>query len=268
MTWWTGSAVGLDFETDGPDPLDARIVTAATVVVRPGQKPSTDEVLAQPERDIPDEAAGIHGITTEMARANGHPRADVVREVAARLALAGPECPVVGHNVRYDLTVLDREMRRTQVGWLEIERNIAAEMGIVVMVRDGGPIKRSAFPVIDTLVLDKAVDRYRRGKRQLEVVARHYGAPMDEGAAHGATADVVASLRIAIAIANQGHHADLTTHDIHLRQTEWAAEQARSLRQYFIENPKPGRDPAGVREEWPFIPVARDTIETVDTTVL
>src|SRR5690606_9444921 len=53
-------------------------------------------------------------------------------------------------------------------------------------------------PVIDPLVIDKAVDRYRRGKRTLEVSAEHYGVDLLD--AHDAGADAIAAGRVAQAI--------------------------------------------------------------------
>ena len=59
--------------------------------------------------------------------------------------------PVVVYNAPYDLSLLDRECRRN---------------GLEPIDAPG--------PVIDPLVIDKAVDSYRKGKRTLEVAAAHY----------------------------------------------------------------------------------------------
>ena len=268
MTWWTGRAIGIDTETDGVDPTDARIITCATVVMD-GRDNDANEIMVQPERDIPEGASKIHGITTEQAREHGMPREMAIASIAATLAtFAGPECPVVGHNVGgYDLTVLDRELRRTGVGHLEIEDNVFAQIGQVRLWI--GAQLATVFPVIDTLVLDKAVDKYRRGRRQLAPTAQHYGAPMAEGSAHGATADVIASLRIAIAIANRyaaGAIGAMSLAELHAAQIRWAGEQADGLREYFRKSGT--GDPAGVSGEWPLRSLADgEVIETVSTTV-
>jgi DNA polymerase-3 subunit epsilon len=308
VTWWTGSAVGFDLETDSPEPTDARIITAATVQIHPGATPVELEVMAKPERLIPEGASAIHGISTERAAAEGIEREAALRVVVEQLSMAGPDRPVVGHNACFDLTILDREMRRTGLGWLETDHLT----GFVVMVADAAPIVgRWSFPVVDTLVLDKAVDKFRKGKRQLSVVAEHYGVPMAEGAAHGATADVVASLRIAITIANRcrsalayiaehgsvsapmafqmhpfmQHYAGrrdpldivrafadagvLTLPELHAQQVYWAREQADGLREYFVKLNDPEKDPAGVSGEWPLRRLREDeTTETISTTVL
>jgi DNA polymerase-3 subunit epsilon len=300
--WWTGNALGLDFETDGKDPLDARIITAATVRLVPGARPDENEIMVKPERDIPEKATEIHGISTEQAAAEGMERAVGIATVAGQMAGAlGPDVPLVGHNASYDLTVLDREMRRVGIGHLALEKNVFAQIDQVRLTVEG---LTTVFPVIDTLVLDKAVDTYRKGKRQLSFVAEHYGVPMTEGAAHGATADVIASLRIAIEIANRCKKADgqgpegfdqqlmrevmeiysdrkrpnevarafaevgrMTLADLHCAQVRWAAEQARSLREYFVKLNDPEKDPAGVSEDWPLrtLTTGTSTVETVDT---
>lgn len=300
--WWTGGALGFDLETDSPDPLDARIITAAHVSLTPGVEPQAMELMLKPERDIPDEAAGIHGITTERARDEGTERVRGVELIAATIAdLAGPERPLVGHNASFDLTILDREMRRTGVGWLTIDR---AAYGGVLLVIDGATA--AAFPVIDTYVLDKAVDRYRKGKRRLEPTAEHYGVPMAEGSAHGATADVFAALRIAFRISRRAaaaadyveqfggppmsfqmhpfmqHYAgrkdplelvksfaalhEMSLPELHAAQVRWAREQADGLRDYFVSQGKT-EDAATVDGSWPVrtLTDGASEVETVST---
>jgi DNA polymerase III subunit epsilon len=271
MTWWTGAALGFDLETDGKDPQDARIITAATVRIDRGMAPEEHEILVWPERPIPDEAAAIHGITTEMAEANGDMREMAIPALAMTIAeVAGPEVPLVGHNASYDLTVLDRELRRVGAGRLDIE----ADSGLVLMLLGGMRVAR--FPVIDTLVLDKAVDRFRPGSRKLSATAEHYGVPMAEGSAHGATADVIASLRIAVAIANRcsWDMDDLVScyrtrkqprsvaanfqsigayslAELHRMQGLWAQQQAEGFREHLIKKGDTATA-AGVDGSWPL----------------
>ncbi len=115
--WWSGRAVLFDLETDGVDPEDARIITACSASVQPAVAADVTNWMARPERDIPEEAAGVHGITTAIAQEKGGPREDVVAGIAYSLAeWAGEAAPVVGHHLAYDFTVLDREMRRLGIG--------------------------------------------------------------------------------------------------------------------------------------------------------
>jgi DNA polymerase-3 subunit epsilon len=288
VTWWNGRALGLDFETDGPVPTEARVITGALVHLVPGVAPQEMETMLQPERDIPQEAIDIHGITTERARDEGVLREVGIASIATTIAeLAGPEVPVVGHNVVYDLTLLDRELRRLGLGRLEIEREVFAQIQQVRMILGGRLV--ATFPVIDTLVLDKAVDPYRKGSRRLVDTATFYGVPMAEGAAHGATADVIASLRIAITMARRCEEPSATIFeryrerkkpqevvaalyalgarslaDLHCAQVKWKAEQAEGLREYFRKTGT--ADPAKVSTDWPVQAIGEDeAVETVST---
>lgn len=289
--WWSGRALGFDTETDGPSPTEARIITGALVhMPGTGHPPQPMELMLQPERDIPQEAIDVHGITTERARDEGVPREMGIGQIAATIAeLAGPEVPVVGHNVVYDLTLLDREMRRLGIGRLEIERDDFGSLEQVRMYIGGNPAV--TFPVIDTLVLDKAIDPYRKGSRRLVDAATFYGVAMAEGSAHGATADVIASLRIAITIAGRTRweNDDLTAcyrdrrkpgevaaaffnlrdrslPDLHCAQVRWKQEQAAGLRDYFLSKGNT-EAAASVSLDWPIQPVGEnEAAETVDTT--
>ncbi|WP_406735381.1 3'-5' exonuclease [Streptomyces sp. NBC_01108] len=227
MSWHLGRMAGFDLETTGPDPLTARIVTACIVQCGGGQPVTAANWLTNAGGEtIPDEAANIHGITTDRAHAEGVPLAEAVAEILAGLAqvvLAGT--PVVAMNARYDLTLLDREAERFGLDPLP------------------------AGPVIDPFVIDKQVDRYRRGSRKLTALCEHYQVPI--GDAHSADADAIAACRVAW---RQGAmHAPLAAmglEQLHRAQIEWAAEQAASLQEYFRK-----KDPTAVVEgAWPLIP--------------
>jgi DNA polymerase-3 subunit epsilon len=290
--WWNGRALGFDFETDGPVPTEARAITSAMMhLPGPGATPAYQEmeVMLQPERDIPQDAIDIHGITTERARAEGVPRETGIYQIANTIAdLAGPEVPVVGHNVVYDLTLLDREMRRLGLGRLEIENNVFAQIQQVRMIL--GERQVATFPVIDTLVLDKAVDPYRKGSRRLVDVAAFYGVPMAEGAAHGATADAIASLRIAITISGrtrwetddliacyrdrkrpneivQAFHVlrDMSLADLHCAQVKWKVGQAEGLKEYFRKTG--AASPDKVSTDWPVQAIGEDEAAEIVSTV-
>jgi DNA polymerase-3 subunit epsilon len=151
----------------------------------------------------------VHGITTEHAREHGRPAREVVAEITESLrALFAQGLPVVAYNASYDFSLLTHECLRH---------------GIVPLEAPG--------PIIDPLVIDKAVDRYRRGKRTLEVVAEHYGVPLD--GAHEASADAIAAGRVAQAIARSFPLAE-SANELHTHQIGWARTQAESLTEYFI----------------------------------
>ncbi len=207
---WADAVGVFDLETTGVDVTVDRVVTAHVGLLGPGGVAlRARSWLADPGIEIPEGAAAIHGISTAHARAHGRPAADVVAEVVAALReLLDAGIPVVAYNAPYDFSLLKHE---------------AVRHGIV-------PIAAPA-PVIDPLVLDKAHDRFRKGKRTLEVVAAHYAVELT--GAHDAAADAIAAGRLAQAIAGRfALPADVA--QLHTQQIGWARDQAESLTEYFI----------------------------------
>jgi len=223
--WHHGMMACLDLETTDADPETARIVTATIAVVDGSRKVSSDITswLADPGMEIPAEAAAIHGITTEHAREHGRPARDVAVEIHSMLQTCwSDDMPVVGFNINYDLTVLDREMARHNWGELFV----------------GGP-------VIDPLVLDRSIDRYRRGSRKLVDMCQHYGVKLD--GAHDATQDALAAGRLAYMMATRNPQLAATPlSQLHEAQVGWYAAWAADFTAYRA---KRGQDP--VDGSWP-----------------
>lgn len=200
-----------DLETTGVDVRTARVVTAYVGVLdASGAVVSSQSWMADPGIEIPAGAAAVHGITTARARADGRPAAEVVAEVLAELrSVLERGLPIVVYNAPYDLTLLAHE---------------AARHGLEPIV--------APSPVIDPLVIDKAVDRYRRGKRTLEAACAHYGVLLD--GAHDASIDAIAAGHVARAIVAQ-HAAALpdTLEGLHAAQIAWHDAQADSFEDYM-----------------------------------
>lgn len=211
MTWNEGPLAGFDVESTGTDPETARIVTACVAVDRPGEEPEFLTWLADPGVEIPVGAAKVHGVTTEIAKAEGEPAEGVTGEIARSLAVVNSGLPLVIYNAPYDLTVLDREARR---------------YGLEPVIAGWEPA------VIDPLVLDKQLDCYRRGSRRLADVCAHYGVRLDN--AHDATADTLAAIALARRLAAvYPVIADMTPEELHRFQVKAKAEQAASFQDYL-----------------------------------
>lgn len=230
MSWHLGRLCGFDLETTGVDLEQDRIVTACVVQCGGKQPTQSATWLADPGIDIPEQAARIHGITTERARAEGKPAADVVADVLAALGQAITHgVPVVAMNARFDLTMLDREARRYGL--------------------DPLPDGLGGLHVIDPFVIDKQVDRYRKGSRKLVDLCTHYQVPIGE--AHTADADAIAACRVAW---RQGQRyerlAAMSLDELYTAQVAWAADQAESL-QAHLRRSTPD---AYCAPEWPLIP--------------
>ncbi|MEC4016021.1 3'-5' exonuclease [Streptomyces sp. H27-D2] len=236
MSWHLDRMAGFDIESTSTDPETARIVSACVVQAGGGHPVQSAVWLSDVDgEEIPAEAAAIHGISTERARAEGADLREVVEQLLGALgqvALSG--VPIVAMNARYDLTVLDREARR---------------YGMTPL--DG---RTSGVRVIDPFVIDKQFDKYRPGSRKLTALCKHYRVPLDS--AHSADADAIAACRVAW---RQGTMhpalAEMTLDQLHTAQTLWAADQARGLQEYFRK-----KDPAAVVEPaWPLIPYQEAT---------
>ncbi|MGV9779790.1 exonuclease domain-containing protein, partial [Streptosporangium sp. NPDC003464] len=106
--------IAFDLETTGISVDDDRIVTGCVALIN-GTTGQTDirTLLADPGIEIPDSATAVHGITTEHAAEHGQDPAHVAEALANTLmARVFDGVPIVGFNLAYDLTLLDRETRR------------------------------------------------------------------------------------------------------------------------------------------------------------
>jgi DNA polymerase-3 subunit epsilon len=240
MSTW-GERLGVfDLETTGVDVDTSRIVSACIAVLdESGAVMSRWNWLADPGIDIPEGASAVHGITTERARDEGRDAKLVVAEITQTLrVLLSAGIPVTVYNAPYDLSLLDRECRRH---------------GLEPLV--------SPTPIIDPLVMDKSVDRYRKGKRTLEVTAELYEVSLDD--AHDAGADAIAAGRVAQALLRRyPDDLDIGLTELHSRQKVWHAEQAASFQEYLRS--KRGDDTYIADPSWPLKPAA-DTSSFVDT---
>jgi len=224
---WYDSLAAFDLETTGVDVRSAKIVSASLVRLdERGEVAGREDWLVDPGEPIPARATEVHGITTERAMAEGTPAHLAVPEIVAAVrAVFELGIGLVVYNAPYDLSVLAWEARRHGVE----------------------PIALPA-PVVDPIILDKQVDRYRRGKRTLDLTCAHYGVDLLD--AHDAGADAIAAGRVAQAIGRR-YEADLALAiaELHTAQVAWAAEQQADFARYMREKV----DPQWVsdRPEWP-----------------
>lgn len=164
MTWADGPLLAVDCESTGTDPLSARIVTCATVLVGP---------------------------------ADAGPR----RTDARTLARHGMPALHVGH-------------------------------------------------VVDPLVIDRAVDKYRKGSRKLGPTCEHYRVALD--GAHEAGADAIAAARLAWRLAQRfpALVGELSLAELHEAQIGWAKEWSSHFQEYL--RTKGGQPDAVIDPSWPL----------------
>lgn len=204
----------------------ARIVTASVGILdESGSCVERWDWLADPGVDIPEGATAVHGVTTHRARTDGRPAGDVVHEIIETIRqLLETGLPLTVFNAPYDLTLLNREALRYGIRPLE-----------------------NPLPVVDPLVIDKAVDRYRRGKRTLVVAAAHYGVTLTD--AHDAGSDAIAAGRVAQALARAfRNELDVEPESLHAMQVGWCREQSANFQDYMRRTHDPSFTTSGA---WP-----------------
>jgi DNA polymerase-3 subunit epsilon len=232
--WYEGPLAAFDTETTGVDVETDRIVSAAVVVQdAPDSRPRVTRWLVNPGVPVPEAATAVHGLTEDHLRRNGRWPAPVMYEIAEELAeQAALGRPLVVMNAPFDLTLLDRELRRHRASPL------------------GRWFEASPFPVLDPRVLDKHLDRYRKGRRTLTDLCAHYGVTLE--GAHDAAADALAALEVVRALGRrfESRLERLSPAELHTLQTTWHAAQARGLQAWFARS----GTPEAVDPSWPLRP--------------
>jgi DNA polymerase-3 subunit epsilon len=260
MSWHKARLLAFDTETTGIDIETVRIVSAAAILVGGGAGREARNWLTDVDGvEIPEGATAVHGITTDHARAHGIPAKGAVEDIVTVLAdcvTAGTA--IVGHNVVYDISLLDREARR--------------HLGLgLADAFDIGHMR-----VVDTRILDQHVLPRRRrvsekqGARQLITLAQVYSLDWDEEAAHGSEYDALMAARIAYRIGSLvemprasrpefelgrfqqfDQLAGMDIDALHTAQIGWARGQAEGLEQFFRQKDKN----TVVERAWPLIPL-------------
>lgn len=214
--------LSFDLETTSANPLEARIVTSALITID-GRNTEKLEMLADPGIEIPEEAAKVHGITTEKAREEGRPHEEV----------------------------LDETVRRIKDGWEKgftlVVFNAAYDLSVLLKLTNGDFTVTG--PVYDPYVVDRLKDPYRKGKRNLTDMSEHYSVPLDN--AHEATADALAAARIAWKQVNKmwPDIKELDTGELMEVQAVGYHDMQVSLRKYFESR---GKGVDDVNTSWPM----------------
>lgn len=257
--------VVFDLETGGVDWDNDRIVSSCVALIPRdmgdgnGRRPKVFGRVINPGVEISQESIDVHGLSNDYLRQRGVEPAVAIEEAAGLLRLAVERgIPIVGMNLRFDLTFLDRECQRHGI------RPVAER-------------PEALRPVIDIYVIDKAADPYRKGKRRLENQCERWGVKLE--GAHDSTADALATGRVLFKMGRgpipraaterpyttpQIDLSAMKLGDLHDAQVEWAAKQAKDfarwLRGQAAQEPDPVKkakmlaDADNNRPEWPFVP--------------
>ncbi len=153
-------SVLFDTETTGLDPStgDRVIEVACLELIRGLPTGVSFHALIDPERDIPEDATRVHGLTRADLR--GKPRfADVAGELLAFLG----DAPLVAHNAPFDFGFIDAELQR--LGRPALDRG----------------------RMVDTLAMAKA--RFPGLPNSLDALCRRFGIDLAERTSHNALLD-------------------------------------------------------------------------------
>jgi DNA polymerase-3 subunit epsilon len=152
-----------DLETTGTDVTKDRIVEFAALKVDPGGGRVSMRLLINPGRPIPAQATRIHGISDEDVR-----DAPAFADVAASILEFFGDADLTGFNVvRFDIPLLDRELRECGKDLKVVERKVVDSMTIF----------------------------HRKERRDLSAAVRFF-LGRDHAGAHTAEADVNATFEV------------------------------------------------------------------------
>lgn len=134
-------------------------------------------------------------------------------------------------NAAYDCTVIQRELARHDLPLLDVG------------------------PVLDPLVIDRAVDRYRRGSRRLDALARHYGVRLD--GAHASDEDALTAARVVWRQARHPRHGRVLRSMTLDQMQRWQGDAHRAWAAHYQDylRTRGGKPDAVIDGSWPLRPV-------------
>lgn len=230
LGWTECELLCFDLETTGVDRFNDVPVSLALLRCCRGVVLERMVGLVNPGRPIPEGATAVHGITDDEVRRQGMALSSAIELVAEALVEASQRgVPVVGVKLDYDLTMIDVLCR-----------------GI-----DGRGLEDRGWsgPVLDALVLDRHVDRYRKGRRTLTDLCQLYGVTI--GQAHAADNDAAAAGEVVLAMATRYDELSRATpNELHIGQMGYHQEWVASYDHWRRDR---GLDPLDPTEaSWPL----------------
>jgi DNA polymerase-3 subunit epsilon len=222
---WLDTIAVFDTETTGLNLKEDRIVTAALHRMNANGDvlPGGFDWVLNPGIPIPEIASKVHGFYDKHVAA-AKPASEGVPEIVSAIQACFDEgIPVLAYNAAYDFTILHYEALRNNVT----------------------PLTFGAL--IDPLVIDKTIDKYRKGKRNLGAAAERYQVQLVS--AHTAKDDAVAAGHVGLAMLRFFLAQDKpvvpfpsSAQELHDLQAKWADEIEASYakwRQQDVPDYKP-----------------------------
>jgi DNA polymerase III subunit epsilon len=150
----------LDTETTGLDPADGHRIIEICCIELIGHVPTgkTFHTLVQPERDVPEDAVRVHGLSADKLV-----DAPLFAAIADSFLAFLADSPLVIHNAEFDLKFLNAELARLQLAPLPSSRSI------------------------DTILLAKR--RFPGARYSLDELCRRFNIDLSARGKHGAMID-------------------------------------------------------------------------------
>ncbi len=212
---WLNVVAVFDTETTGLILDQSRIVTAAIHLVDVNGKvlEGGKDWLLNPGVPIPPEASEVHKVYDKDV-VNAQDAASGVKEIVTTIQEYFDQgIPVLAYNAPYDFTILHYEAKRHGID----------------------PVKFGY--VIDPLVIDKTIDKFRKGKRTLAAAAERYGVSLEN--AHTAADDAIAAGQVGLAMMRFYQALNDpkfpfpgSLEELHEFQAKWADENEKSYAQW------------------------------------
>jgi DNA polymerase-3 subunit epsilon len=225
--WAHGPFAALDFETTHSDPFEARVVSASLLMLGRGRDDTT-RWLINPGIEIPLEAVGVHGITTEFIRQRGRPAVEAVAELADAIRQVwAASIPLVTFNAPYEITVITSELMRYDLGSLRIGT------------------------ILDPLVIDRKFWKFRPGKDRLEDCCAAY--KVKPGNAHDDAWDARAAARLIWVQARKFQEfGSLSLEQLQGLQAAWYQHWAEDFEHFLRVKAREPKPDAVIEREWPL----------------
>lgn len=201
--------VAMDTETTGVDYERDEIVTVSFVEVGDDEKFKIKEWLLKSSVESSPEAYGKHLVDRKDQLENGLEYDKTIVEICREIVEDVDY--LITANGAFDLTMLQSSFNRTNgEDYFDL----------------------STVKMIDVMVLDKYLDKYRRGNRKLTDLAKHYDINF-EGIPHNSTFDSILTyaiyMRLSETMKQEGHSIDELPR---ICETQYH-EQRKSLAEYF-----------------------------------
>lgn len=233
MAWTDGPFVGFDTETTGVNPARDYIVSICLVIRQAGEADQVIEAIIDPGVEIPEGAARVHGMSTAYVREHGHEPREVLDAFAKQMVKAmAAGVPIVAYNGSYDFQILEANLAR--LGLPTLAERLGREPG----------------PMLDPLVMDRALDRFRKGPRKLINACAAYGVP-ERDDYHSAAGDVLATLDVLAAMLERYPQlGEQTLDEVYAWERAAHAEWARDFNKWLASKGRTDLNP----EWWPLPP--------------